>query len=326
MKKNHLLAGFAGAAALGLLVYCIGFSDIAAQARNLGRVLPLILLAGAIRLWAQTRAWRTALCAEDIHVPQSRLAGVRLASQAASYFAVLGPAVSEPTKLILLRNDAGMSTVAAPTLVESGMYWFVTAILSLAGMCATALLVSSPGPVWVSAGVFSLALAALATRRSLLTLLVRWAGARPPRSLRSAELVELRIRSFPDRQPQAARKVLALDTLAQFFTLVEVSIVLWAIGLRVSVLHVVAIEAAGRMVKILGAWVPGRIGADEGGAAAPFALLGLPPAAGLLLVVTRRVRDLLWCAAGIGCAARLSAWSPAGEARMSPASPFTEEC
>jgi len=326
VKKTRLLAGFAGAAALGLLVYRIGFSDIAAQARNLGRVLPLILLAGAIRLWAQTRAWRTALCAEGIHVPQSRLAGVRLASQAASYLAVLGPAVSEPAKLILLRNSAGMSAVAAPTLVESGMYWFVTAILGLAGMCAAALLVSNPGLVWASAGIFGVALAALATRHSILTYLVRWAGARAPRWLRSAERVELRIRSFRDRQPQAARKVLALAALAQFFTLVEVSAVLWAIGLQVSVLHVVAIEAAGRMVKILGAWVPGRIGADEGGAAASFALLGLPPVGGLLLVVTRRVRDLLWCTAGIGWAARLSAWSPTGEARTSPASPFIEEC
>jgi hypothetical protein len=77
-------------------------------------------------------------------------------------------------------------------------------------------------------------------------------------------------------------------------------------GIHASLFQVVAIEAAGRIVKILGAWIPGRIGADEGGAVASFALLGMAPAAGLVLAVARRMRDLLWCAAGVVWAA---AWT-----------------
>jgi hypothetical protein len=39
--------------------------------------------------------------------------------------------------------------------------------------------------------------------------------------------------------------------------------------------------------------MPARIGADEGGAAAAFAALGFPAAAGLALALARRFRDML---------------------------------
>lgn len=325
MKKVRVLAGIAGSAALGLLAYRIGSDDIADQLGNLGRVLPVVLVAGGIRVWVQTRAWWIALRAEGICVPQSTLVGVRLASQAAGYLAALGPVVSEPVKIGLLRNWAGMSAAAPATLVETGMYWFTTVILGLAGTCAAVLLVSDTRALWASAAVFGLALAFLVTRRSLLTPLLRRAGARAPKWLRSAERVELRIRSFRRRQPKAARKVLALDALAQLVTLAEVAAVLWAAGMRVSVSRVLAIEAAGRMVKILSAWIPGRIGADEGGSAASFALLGFAPAAGLMLAVARRVRDLLCCSVGVLWAARSGAETSAVKAETGRVSLCMEE-
>ena len=73
-------------------------------------------------------------------------------------------------------------------------------------------------------------------------------------------------------------------------------------------LEVLVIEAAGRLVKILGAWIPGRIGADEGGAAASFASARTRARrSGLMLAAARRGRDLLWCGAGIVWAAQSSA-------------------
>jgi hypothetical protein len=325
LAKMRIFVAAAAALALGWLARRIGLADIAARLQNLRVVLPVVLLAGLIRLWLQTRAWRAALCAEGIATPQSRLVGVRLASQAAGYLAALGPVVSEPAKLVLLRNPAGMAAAAPATLVETGTYWFTTVLLGLAGTLAGAFLIADTRAVWAAAVVFGAALAVLVTRRSLLSPLVRAAGARAPAWLRSAETGELRIRSFRDRHPRATGRVLALNSVAQLMTLAEVAAVLWAVGIRPSPLHVLAIEAAGRMVKILGAWIPGRIGADEGGAAASFALLGLPPAAGLMLAVARRVRDLLWCGAGIAWAARLSARPRASKTVSSQVSLCVEE-
>jgi hypothetical protein len=307
MKKTRILGGVCATAALGALAYRIGLSDLAAQVPRLGMVLPIVVLAGVTRLFLQTRAWSVALRADGIEVPQSRLIGIRLASQAAGYLTLLGPAVSEPTKLALLRSPRGLAAAVPATLVETGAYWFTTVLLGLAGTCAAAFVIADSGAVWAAGVLFGGALVLLGTKRSFLSSLVAAAGLRAPRWLQSAQAAELDIRSFRDRHDAAFAKVLGLDSLAQIMTLVEVSAFLWAVGIRSFGIEVLVIEAAGRMVKILGAWIPGRIGADEGGAAASFALLGFSPATGLLLAIARRVRDLLFCAAGIVWAAHTGA-------------------
>lgn len=325
MRISRMLGVVAGVLALGVVAYQIGAKEVFAQIRGLGRVLPVVLAASGVRLLIQTRAWSIALRSEGIYVPQSRLIGVRLASQAAGYMASFGPAVSEPTKLALLRNSAGMSATAEATLLETGTYWFTSALMGLAGTCAASFLLTDSRAVWSAATVFGIALALLSMRSSLLSPLVRWAGPRAPQWLRSAEVVENRIRSFRERRPRAAAKVSALDGLAQLLTLVEVAGALWMMGLRVSVPQVLAIEAAGRMVKILGSWIPGRIGSDEGGSVASFVLLGYAPTAGLLLALARRGRDLLWCSAGILWVANLGWQPPATEAVTSEIALCAEE-
>jgi hypothetical protein len=306
VKRIRILTGIGATIALGALAYRIGLWNIAAQLRNLRIALPAVVLTGLIKLFLQTRAWSVALRAEGIEVPQTRLIGIRLASQAAGYLTVMGPAVSEATKLVLLRNPTGMAAATPATLVESGAFWFTTGLLGLAGTCAGFFLIANSPVLLVAAVIFGVALALLGTRRSFLPLLGAAAGRHAPNWLKRAEGVELGIRSFRDRHPKAFSTVLGLDSLAQIVTLFEVSAVLWAVGLRSSVLQVLVIEAAGRVVKILGAWIPGRIGADESGAAASFALLGLAPAAGLVLAAARRVRDLLLCGAGVVWAAHSS--------------------
>jgi hypothetical protein len=306
---------------LAVLAQRIGFRDIAAQMRNLGIALPIVLVAGFARLFLQTRAWSIALRADGILVPESRLFGVRLASLAAGYLTVLGPAASEPTKLVMLRDCASMAGAAPATLMETGAFWLTTVMLGLVGAGAAVFLVKDARLVWAAVAIFGVGLVLLMMKQAVLTPLVRLTGSRTPRWLRSAEEGELRIRSFRDRQPAATRTVFILDAIAQVITWFEVAIVLWAAGFRFSVVQVLAIEAAGRIFRILGAWIPGRIGADEGGAAASFALLGLPAAAGLMLAVARRARDLLWCAMGIMWAAstgtgRRTAQAPASNATV----------
>jgi hypothetical protein len=298
VKNARFPIGVAAAIGLAVLAHRIGLKKLASQMRDLGVVLPIVLAAGVARLLLQTRAWWIALRAEGIVVPHSRLIGVRLASQAAGYLSV-GPAVSEPATLMMLQDRGAMAAAAPAILMETGAYWVTTVMLGLVGACASAFLIADARLAWVAIAIFGGALALLMSRRSLLTPLVRLAGSRTPRWLRSAEQGELRIRSFRERRPAAARSVLILDAIAQVVTLFEVAMVLRAAGFRFNVAQVVAIEAAGRIVKMLGAWIPGRIGADESGAAASFALLGLSPAAGLMLAVARRARDLLWCAAGV---------------------------
>ena len=56
--------------------------------------------------------------------------------------------------------------------------------------------------------------------------------------------------------------------------------------------------------------MPARIGADEGGAVAAFVALGLPAAGGLALALARRLRDVMFCLAGL---VWLALWAQTGE-------------
>lgn len=300
MNKTRILIAAGAMATLVALASRIGISGVSDWFWRAGAALPIILFAGFVRLLLQTRAWAIALRADGIDVPQSRLLGIRLASQAAGYLTVLGPAASEPAKLVLLRTQAGMAAAAPATLVETGCYWFTTLLLGLAGTCAGAFLVTDSRVIVAAAAVFGLPLVVLGSRHGFLAWLASATmGSRAPKWLQKAATAELDIRSFRDRHPRPFMEVLALDSLAQLMTVVEVLGALWAMGMWPSLLQVLVIEAASRIVKMLGTWIPARIGADEGGAVASFTLLGLPPAAGLMLAAARRIRDLLWCAVGI---------------------------
>ena len=71
-------------------------------------VLPIVLLAGHRTSVPANMGMVFSLCAPMGSTSRkSRLIGIRLASQAAAYLTVLGPAVSEPAKLTLLRNPTG---------------------------------------------------------------------------------------------------------------------------------------------------------------------------------------------------------------------------
>jgi hypothetical protein len=325
VKTIRILGGIGAAIAVALLARRIGMSHIADQLSNLRFALPIILLASLVRLFLQTRAWRVALQADGIEVPQPRLFAIRLASQAAGYLTVVGPAASEPTKLVLLRNPSGAGAAAPATLVETGAYWFTTVVLGLAGTVAAAFLMADWRAISAAAIVFGIAVLFLGTRHPFLPSLVAATGHRAPRWLKSAAKAESDIRGFRDRHRTAFAEVLALDALAQLLTLIEVLAALWVVGIRVSMLQVLVIEAAGRMVKILGAWIPGRIGADEGGAAASFTLLGLAPGVGLMLATGRRLRDLLCCAAGLVWAAHSSVRQRVGRPIRQPAALCMEE-
>jgi hypothetical protein len=95
--------------------------------------------------------------------------------------------------------------------------------------------------------------------------------------------------------------------------------VIFSAKLPVHILTILGIEAAVRITKMTTGWIPARVGADEGGAAAAFVAFGFSPAAGLLLALARRSRDLLWCALGLG-------WLAWKSHQMRKEKVFAEDC
>jgi hypothetical protein len=289
-------------AAAGLLLLAgvssrIGWHSVLDALAAVRAGIAIIVLLSVIRLALQTLSWSIALRQDGVHAGMRELMMIRLASQGIGYLTVLGPVASEPMKISLLRKYSRSSTAA--TLVDTGVYWFTSGLVSIAGCLAAAMLLAHRPKSVASAAILSAILIAVARSKILLTRLGDSLGARCPKWLRKAGQIEIAIRNFAQQDSSAIRRMLLLDLGCQVLVAAELATVLWLLSLPLHAGTILGLEAANRMVKMFGGWLPARIGADEGGAAAAFVSFGLPSAAGLALALSRRTRDLLASLVGL---------------------------
>src|SRR5262249_12038000 len=127
----------AGLGLLAVVVSKIGWATALNELRRVWLAIPLLIALSVVRLLLQTRSWQIALGAEGLASGFGQLIGIRMASQSMGYLSVLGPAVSEPMKIKLLGEDWRSSTTA--TMADSGVYWFSSALVGIAGCFAAAL-------------------------------------------------------------------------------------------------------------------------------------------------------------------------------------------
>jgi hypothetical protein len=301
VKRIETILVAAGLGLFALVMAKIGWRTALHELQKVWIAVPFLVGLSALRLVLQTLSWRFALLREGAPANFGELIGIRLASQSMGYLSVLGPAVSEPMKIKLLGNNWQTSTSA--TLVDSGVYWFSSAIVGIVGCVAATIVLarSQYGPTLLAISILFLLSAGLLLRQKpLLSSLAQLSGARAPDWLKKGAELEAQIRSFRERHPDTLRTMMHIDLVCQALLVAEAAIVISSAKLPVHILTVLGIEAAVRVTKMTTGWIPARIGADEGGAVAAFAAFGFSPAAGLMLAFARRSRDLLWCLLGLG--------------------------
>jgi lysylphosphatidylglycerol synthase-like protein len=300
MKRSDAILIAAGLGLFAFVASRIGWTGLLHQLMTASLAIPVLVSVSFLRLLLQTRAWRIALRQEGVKTSFGELLGIRLASQSMGYLSVLGPALSEPMKINLLKGNWNSSATA--TLADTGVYWFTSALLGLAGCVAAAVLLAGAQNTRMLVGItllFALLLGLLIRQKSLLQKLVVALGNRAPGWLRKGAALEEEIRSFRRRHPQSVRSMLYLDLLCQILLVAETAVVLSFATLPIHLPILLGIETATRVTKMVAGWLPARIGADEGGTAAAFVAFGLSPATGVVLALTRRFRDLLWCVLGL---------------------------
>jgi Lysylphosphatidylglycerol synthase TM region len=300
MKRSDAILIAAGLGLFAFVASRIGWSALVHQLMIAWLAIPALVSISLLRLLLQTHAWRIALQQEGVTITFGELLGIRLASQSMGYLSVLGPALSEPMKINLLKGNWSASATA--TLADTGIYWFTSAISGLAGCVAAAILLTGAQHARTLVGItllFALLLSLLVRQEPLLEKIVAALRDRAPDWLRKGAALEKEIRTFRTRHPVSARSMLGLDLVCQALLVAETAIVLSFARLPVHLSVLLGIETATRVTKIVAGWLPARIGADEGGTAAAFAAFGLSPAAGVVLALSRRFRDLLWCVLGL---------------------------
>ncbi len=301
IRKTNILLAVAGLALLTFAAGRIGWADIARAMVQARAAIVVLIGLSLLRLILQTWSWSIALKTDGIEPSTIELMLIRLASQGMGYLTVLGAIASEPMKISLLKKRGGSATAA--TLVDSGVYWFTSGLVGIAGCFSAALYLAHGGHSAVSSAIVAAMIAAgliaIARAESRLSALAGWLGSRCPGWLEKAARIEVAIREFRNRHRSAIRRMFVLDLACQVLLAAEVVAILWCLSLPPHAGAVLAIEGATRAIKIVSGWMPARIGADESGIAAVFLGLGLSPVSGLILALARRTRDLLAAFVGL---------------------------
>jgi uncharacterized membrane protein YbhN (UPF0104 family) len=294
MNKKNLVIMAAGIALFAIVATKVGWRGMALDLKSVWIAVPVLVGLSAARLVLQTWSWQLALRTDGIDAGMLRLMGARASSHGIGYLSVLGPLISEPMRISLVGSGAKSATAA--TLIDTGVYWFSSGLVAIAGsLCAVAYLGGhkhTGALVWLVISTL-IGLTGMARGKAVLPGLVKRLGDRAPGWLRGAEETEVALRNFRNAHPREVRAMFLLGIACQILMVMEVAVIFWTLKMPVHCGMLLALEAANRVVRAVGGWMPARIGADETGMAAAFATFGLPSASGLALALARRSRDLL---------------------------------
>jgi uncharacterized protein (TIRG00374 family) len=303
------------AAAIGVLLfavtlYYIDLDETIASASQLGLAFPVILIPGTC--WHLLRTWGWSVAFPDEARPAfTRLFRVRLAADAIAFFTVRGIA-GEPLKVLLLYDRVAPEITTAAVALER--LAFAVIGIAIAGFISVAALTRLSLPAaWdtlfsmlIVGAVFALAVAILIARRrsgDYLGRLVIALDRVTSRRLEASRVVRF-ILDVEDVLLQLVRgdrrRLVTLTILAAVcygLMAIEVWLVLWAVGAPSSVTEALTVETFARLASVASAAIPGNIGALEASNAAVVSALGL--AGGGALALARRIRALLWAAAGL---------------------------
>lgn len=301
-RTIRIAATIAGGALFVLTLRRVDMPSLHQFAAAMGPALPAMLLPAAAWQLVRTLAWQRCF-PRPVRPPLGTIARVRLAAEAFSYLTVSG-VTGEPLKVSMLNGRVPAAVTAASIAVERVAYLVVTAAM-IAASAALTLAVVPLSPGWgrafawigVAATLFALIpIAVWRRRRAAPVGTPSEATTSPARSFVAAAAEQFRVIASADRREAAA--LIALEALAFCLMAMEVYVVLWFSGDPVSLVESLTIETFTRISSLAAALIPANLGALE---ASNIAVAGAVQAStgAVALAMVRRIRGLLFCAAGL---------------------------
>jgi len=292
---------------IGYLTVHIGPEAIWSAFRSLSwRLAVVLVFPTCVVVIADTLAWRFTFP----RPPRSfaRLVGVRLAGDAVNLATPTASVGGDLVKAYLLRPRVPLREGLASVIADKTTGVVSQVLALLVGLAITALLLPTSSALLL-AGSAALALEILC---AIGFIAVQLKGA-----IGGGGRLMARLRMSPSRERQAVLDGMdrtlqslyaeqgrglvasALCHLAGFaLGTIEIYLVVRFLGVPISPLVAFAIGALGTAVKFFSFMVPASLGALEGGNMAIFAAFGLGGAVGLTYTLVRRLREIVWIAAG----------------------------
>ena len=306
VSVSGILTALAGLALLVVVARRVGMAEIAADVRQVGWGLLLVIAIGGLRFLLRAVAWR--LCLDRAGALSLRDAFTAvICGDAIGNVTPLGPLVGEPAKAALVRKHIPLGPAVTALAIENVLYTLSAAAMIAAGMLTLLLRFELPaairgiGLLSIAATVvlFTAALAVLWRRPALISRALGFAPRLGKHADRVREL-EAEIYSFASRHRAALPGLAAAEIGFHALGVAEAYLTLWLIaGTAPALLTAFIIETANRLITVVFKFVPLRLGVDE--AATAFLtqqVLGLGARFGLSTAIVRRVRVLFWALAG----------------------------
>jgi len=294
---------------VGLLVGLVVGFDPAAVFAALGqlswRFIVIALFPAIPVVILDTLGWRYAFLRD--RVPFLTLLRTRLVGEAFNLVTPTAALGGEGVKAWLLRDrlpldESVPSVIIAKTTITlaQGVFLLLGIALASIGFGHSPLLL---GMQWLL-GLEVLALVAFIVVQTrgvvvwTVGLLGRM-GVRAEGASHTAAQVDRTLHTFYRHTPRRLTLSVAFHLAAWLLGAVEAYLILWFIGVPVSLLTATVIEAFGTGVRFATFLVPASLGVQEGGFAVTFVALGLSAADGVAFGLVRRMRELVWIAVGL---------------------------
>ncbi len=307
------------------LIWHIGPGNILAAVAGIGPLAILVILLPSLLMYLlEAYGWRLTLRSHAAAVSFGRLLAVRTAGEVVNMTTPTAYVGGEPLKAYLLKPygvpmiEALASVITAKTTMTIAQVLFI-----LLGVGLAFGLVGAPSAeesnaqilaalVGVGLLLFGIALFVMVQRIGLflgLLNVLRWCRIRIPfLEAREDKLYKLdrTILDFYTRDRQAFLLSIGFFFCGWMAEALEVYVILHYIGgAPVSPLAAIAIGALSVFIKGGTFFIPGSLGAQEGGNLLVLMAFGYSELAGITFALLRRVRELVWIAIGLGCLALL---------------------
>jgi uncharacterized protein (TIRG00374 family) len=304
----------AGLGVVGYLVVQIGVATVWAALQTLSWWLLLIVVfPTALVAVLDTLAWRATIPGPAGSFP--RLFGVRAAGDALNLGTPTASVGGDPVKAVLLGPGVPLGAGLASVIADKTTGVIAQTLILLVALAASH--ATSTGTAAVRATMLGLlalqilcvggfvavqlgGVAGFGGRLLARSGLGRVAGAATLHQLDAG------LRSLYLRQPRRVLASVSWHFLAFAASTLEIYLVLRLLDIPVSPGTAFTVGALGTAVKFVSFMVPGSLGVLEGSNAAIFAAFGLGGAAGLTYSLVRRLREVVWIAAGFAALSLLA--------------------
>ena len=299
-----------GLVLLAFLIRELGASTVLANLRLVGWGMIPIILQESVSYLANTLGWLAAFPEPRPAIPLTYLVQARMAGDAVNYVTPTATLGGEFVRTRLLRGRASNTSIVASVAVAKLAQTVGQIVFVIVGLAIV--LDDTPMPEATRYGL----LAGLAGFSALVfgLIFVQRRGMFAP-LWRLFERLGL-----PARAPEFTRRLQRLDdeiarihanandaflvSSASFFVgwcmgVVEIYLILWFLGVPVSVHRALTVEVLSVAIDGMLFFVPAKAGTQEGGKVLIFTILGLDPAKGLALGIVRRIRELTWASIGL---------------------------